>query len=272
MLKGAAGLTAEIMFNQIDSASNEKIKHAAKLSQSPKHRKESEEFLLEGLRLCRDAVLTGIPVSRLFFTAEAYEKFGADIDAMAEKSGESYQISRGCAEKLSDTKNSQGVFCVCGTLGEKTESDVSRTGKYIALENIQDPANLGAVCRTAEALGISGAIMKGCCDIYNPKAQRAAMGSLLRLDIIRTDDLRGLLLKLKSDGMSIYSTTPDPSAVHITETDMSGGVVAVIGNEGSGVTDETAEVCEKITIPMKGRAESLNASMAAAITMWEIMR
>ena len=72
--------------------------------------------------------------------------------------------------------------------------------------------------------------------------------------------------------MKLYATTPDENAAVITKSDMSGGVVSVIGNEANGVTDETFLVCEKLTIPMKGRAESLNASMAAAITMWEMMR
>lgn len=261
-----------MIYGQIDSVSNEKIKRAAKLMSSSKERKQSGSFVLEGLRLCRDAVLTDAGILQMFFTAEAYERFKEDIDFMALKSGEAFIISSRCAEKLSDTKSSQGVFCVCRVLPEKTERDISRGGKYIALENIQDPANLGAACRTAEALGISGAIVCGCCDIYNPKAQRAAMGSLLRLGIIRTENLPDLLLSLKDDGMKLFSTTPDCSAEKITEADMTGGLVAVIGNEGSGVTDKTAAVCEKITIPMMGRAESLNASMAAAITMWEIMR
>ncbi|MCM1391586.1 MAG: RNA methyltransferase, partial [Ruminococcus sp.] len=165
-----------------------------------------------------------------------------------------------------------GVFCVCKTLPEIDEGMISPNGKYIALENIQDPANLGAICRTAEALGISGAIVENGCDIYNPKAQRASMGSLLRLPVIRTTNLASLLIRSGENGMKIYATTPDANAVKITDADMSGGVIAVIGNEANGVTDEIFKVCKKITIQMLGRAESLNASMAAAVTMWEMMR
>ena len=98
------------------------------------------------------------------------------------------------------------------------------------------------------------------------------MGSLLRLNIIDCDNLKELLVSLGEKGMKLYATTPDENAEKITMCDMSGGVVAVIGNEGNGVTDEVFSVCEKVTIPMLGRAESLNASMAAAITMWEMMR
>ena len=73
-------------------------------------------------------------------------------------------------------------------------------------------------------------------------------------------------------GMRVFATTPDESAKKITDCDMSGGVILVIGNEGNGVTAQTMAVCERITIPMLGRAESLNASMAAAIVMWEMMK
>ena len=98
------------------------------------------------------------------------------------------------------------------------------------------------------------------------------MGSLLRLPIILTDDLHSLLVSCKDEGIKLYSTTPDETSEKITSVPMDGGVIAVIGNEGNGVTERISSVCKKITIPMLGRAESLNASMAAAITMWEIMR
>lgn len=259
-------------FASLDSVSNEKIKQAVKLRESAKYRRESGRFFLEGLRLCRDAAESEVQIFSLFFTEEAYEKYTRDIDFIGSKAESSFMISPACRDKLSDTKTSQGVFLICGFLPSCEESGMDPSGKYIALENIQDPANLGAVCRTAEALGIGAAVLCGCCDIYNPKAQRAAMGSLLRLPIITTQDLPGFLTDLKNKGMTVLSTTPDSSAEPITKVCMSGGVIAVIGNEGNGVTEQTQSVCRRITIPMKGRAESLNASMAAAVTMWEIMR
>lgn len=259
-------------YEHISSTTNDKIKHAVKLSASSKFRRECACFLLEGLRLCRDAVLTGTEIETAFFTEEAFGRYAADLAFIAEKSEKVYTVSDRCAEKLSNTKSSQGVFCICRMPKEKTAEDIDTQGKYIVLENVRDPSNLGAVCRTAEALGISGAVVCGCCDIYNPKVQRAAMGSLLRLNIIKTEELAPLLLRLKDKGMAVYSTTPDPSAKKITEIVKGAGTLAVIGNEGNGVTRQTAAVCELVTIPMLGRAESLNASMAAAITMWEMMR
>ena len=256
----------------IDSVSNERIKSAVKIASSAKTRRQTNMFFLEGLRLCRDAAVTGYEIDSFFVSARAYERFKDDADFIAERAKASFIISDLVENKLALTQTSQGFFCLCRMREDSDISEVDFTGKYIALENIQDPANLGAVCRTAEALGISGVIAEGGCDIYSPKAQRAAMGSLLRLPVIRCEDLAETLCYLGENGMKLYATTPDFDAEKITLCDMSGGVVSVIGNEANGVSDEIFELCQKVTIPMLGRAESLNASMAAAITMWEMMR
>lgn len=258
--------------NVIESASNEKIKNAVRLCSSSKARKEKKEFFLEGLRLCRDAALSGVLIRTFFYTRSALEKHGADVAFISERAESSFLISAAAEQKIADTQTPQGFFCVCAFLEEKGEEFVLSGGKFIALENVQDPGNLGAVSRTAEALGITALIAENGCDIYNVKAQRAAMGSLLRLPVIRTDNLSLLLQRCKENGFKVYSTTPDSRAESITSVDMSGNVVAVIGNEGNGVSEKTASVCKKITIPMNGRAESLNASAAAALTMWEIVR
>lgn len=256
----------------IESASNEKIKNAVHLCASSKARREKKEFFLEGLRLCRDAALSGVEVKSFFYTENALEKHRADVDFISERAQSSFLVSSSVSQKLADTQTPQGFFCVCSFLEEKTEEMLLKKGKFIALENVQDPANLGAVSRTAEALGLTALIVENGCDIYNVKAQRAAMGSLLRLPVLKTADLFSLLERCREKGFKVYSTTPDSSAKSITQADMSGNVIAVIGNEGNGVSEKTASVCEKITIPMNGRAESLNASAAAALTMWEIVR
>lgn len=258
--------------NVIESASNEKIKSAAKLSSSSKERKERREFFLEGLRLCRDAAECGVLIKNFFYTENALEKHESDVEFISSKAEQTFLISKSAALKMSDTQNPQGFFCICPFLCEKGEEVVLSGGKFIALENIQDPSNLGAISRTAEALGITALIAENGCDIYNPKAQRAAMGSLLRIPVVRTDNLCNLIERCRKSGFKAYATTPFENAKLITECDMSGSVIAVVGNEGNGVSKKIFASCESVTIPMKGRAESLNASVAAAITMWEIMR
>lgn len=255
---------------RIDSVSNDKIKLACKIASSSRKRREEKLFFLEGLRLCRDAVLTGVEIKFAFFSETVLSKFSKECELISNSAQKSFIVSKNVENKLALTETPQGFYCLCTIKNEKKTFDYSK--KYIALENIQDPSNLGAVIRTAEALGIDGAIVFGGSDVYNPKALRASMGSIMRLPVFECSQLCNLLCDCKKNKMKVYATTPDSSALNITKAEMKGAVICVIGNEGNGVSDEVFEICEKITIPMLGRAESLNAAMAAALTMWEMMR
>ena len=255
----------------ISSVSNEKIKLARKIATSSKARKETGLFFLEGQRLCSDAALCDVKIRQFFYTASSREKSPESVALLLKRAQTSFEISDSVSERLSDTQSPQGMFCLC-EMPDRSSMAILPHESYIVLEQIQDPANLGAIIRTAEALGIRGAVLFGCCDVYNPKAQRAAMGSLLRLELHCPDDLSAFLLACKENGMRLLATTPRSDAADIRTLDLCCGALAVIGNEGSGVSPQTAALCETVTIPMLGRAESLNASMAAAIVMWEMMR
>lgn len=256
---------------KITARTNEKIKYAVRLGESASFRKQNGEFFLEGARLCFDAAKTGVEIRQAFFTAAALEKYSGYTQSIIETGCICCEISGDVARKLSDTENPQGVFCICKK--KDTESVLDSCGKYLALENLQDPSNLGAVSRTAEALGLNGLIISGGCDVYNPKAMRASMGSLLRIALIETDNLTKLLESARSDGMHTYASVPRCDAEDIRKVSLDGGVIICVGNEGSGLSQEVIGTCEAaITIPMGGRAESFNASAAAAILAWELMR
>ncbi len=231
-------------------------------------------FFLEGLRLCCDAAENGIKPESVFVTESALEKHSDELGVLLAAGKENFIITDEISDKLSDTKSSQGIFCVCKTLDKFSNIDkINNNGIYIAVENIQTPDNLGAVARTAEALGLDGMIVSGGCDIYNPKALRAAMGSLLRLPVFSVADLPSFLEDCNRSGMNTYAAVPDSSAVPVTEMDRTKGIICAVGNEGNGLTEKTISLCKsKITIPMKGRAESLNASAAACMIMWEMVR
>lgn len=259
-------------FEIIKSRSNERIKKAVAIRKSSRERRKNGLFFLEGARLCSDAAMCGTAIEVLFFSDKAFEKYSFEIEETVKAARSVYRVSQELCDFLSETESPQGVFCVC-QMSENSGILPQNGKKYIALDDVQNPDNLGAVARTAEALGIDGMIVFAGCDIYNPKAQRAAMGSLLRLPVIRTDDLCSLLKECRENGLKTYATTPDSSAEKITKTDFSGGVVCVIGNEGAGISKEVLDVCDtKITIPMKGRAESLNAAAAASVLLWEMVR
>ena len=276
----------------ITSVKNERVKAAAKLTSSAKARREQGLFVLEGLRLCMDVVRSGLRCAELFVSEEFCAKHEAEFEALSAVSDEVFLVNDAVLEKLSDTRTPQGVCCVVrmaapasllerapATGAPASETDVSAT-KLLLLENVQDPANLGAIARTAEALGISGLLVSGGCDVYAPKALRASMGALLRLPVEVVDafgeggnPVLSLLEKAEALGFKTYASTPAADAVPVTEADFSGKVLCVVGNEANGVTPETMTACaERVTIPMAGRAESLNAAAAGAILMWEMVR
>lgn len=258
----------------IKSVKNERVKAAAKLVASSKARRETGLFVLEGLRLCMDVVRSGLRCAELFVSEEFCAKHEAEFKALSAVSDEVFLVNDAVLEKLSDTRTPQGVCCVAkmpaggaSLLGAGTAD-----AKLLLLENVQDPANLGAIARTAEALGISGLLVSGGCDVYAPKALRASMGALLRLPVEEADALE-VIETAKSSGFKTYASTPAADAVPVTEADFSGPVLCVVGNEANGVTPETMAACaERVTIPMAGRAESLNAAAAGAILMWEMVR
>lgn len=257
---------------KITGKNNDLIKNVKKLLSSSKQRREQGLFVLEGARLVFDVLNSFYKVKCFLITEDAFEKFRLKADEMINTSESSYIISDELAQKLSDTQTSQGVFAVC-SMKATDDFALKENSKLIALDNLQDPGNLGTIVRTAEALGIDGIIVGGGCDIYNPKVLRASMGSMLRINVTTADDLVSKLTELKSKGFTVYGTSPDSSAVPITEIDFSNITVCVIGNEANGISDEVKSICDSlITIPMLGRAESLNAAAAASITMWEMLR
>ena len=251
---------------KITGKNNEIIKGVKKLFTSSKERRAQGLFVLEGARLVFDVLNSFYEVEIFLITESANERYFEKSVLMQRKSKASYFISDTLSQKLSETKNSQGIFAVCKM---KNDNNALQNGKkYIATDNLQDPGNLGTVIRTAEALGIDGVIVGGGCDVYNPKVLRASMGSALRIEVIECLSLVPILNQAKS-----LKIKTDTSAKKINEIDFSTSCLCVIGNEANGVSDEVMAMCdEKITIPMPGRAESLNAHVAAAITMWEMQR
>lgn len=257
----------------ITSRNNDRIKQAVKLCSDSSERRKTGTFFLEGLRLCCDAAINGHVAETVFVTEKALAEHGRELSVLLDSCKECFVITEEISLKLSDTKNPQGVFCICKTLDKNNNIDkINYNGMYIALENVQTPGNLGAAARTAEALGLDGMIISGGCDIYNPKALRAAMGSILRLNVIMVDDLPQLLRDCSSHGMKNYAAVPDRDALPVTEMERTSGVICAVGNEGNGLSDEVISACVRVTIPMKGRAESLNAAAAASVIMWEMVR
>lgn len=255
----------------ITAKNNPKIKDVKAILTSSKERKNQGLFVLEGVRLCLDAAKSGCEIMSVFCTENCAFKYADEINELRKSSKDFYTVSADVLKSISDTVTPQGV--VCTVKMRENGFEYTKGKKYVALDTIQNPDNLGAISRTAEALGIDGLVIFGGCDIYNPKAQRASMGSLLRLPVKLCESLESELEICEKKGILTYATVPDRDAKDITKVDFSKGAICIIGNEGNGVSKEIIEKCSgRITAKMAGRAESLNAAAAASIVMWELVK
>ena len=261
----------------ITSKENAKIKYIKRLISDASFRKKEKYFVIEGFRLCYDAFLSRVLIDEIYYTDNAVDKFTEGLEDIIGYSKRAYRVSESVLKNMSDTKTPQGVVCVCEKLDKQFSlNTINSVRKFIILENIQDPANLGTILRTAEALGINFVVMSGeCCDVYNSKVLRGSMGAVFRVNILFSDNLCDVIKKLQDNKVKVYAAVPDASATLVTDVNWEdfSAVAIAIGNEGNGLTREVIDVCNAaVTIPMHGRAESLNAAMAAGILMWEMMR
>ncbi|MBQ4105490.1 MAG: RNA methyltransferase [Clostridia bacterium] len=256
---------------EIISKDNKLIKYVSKLQSSAKFRREEQRFVSEGLRVCLEAVSSGAEITDVLITDEALSKHESALKPLLESNAKIYLTNKNTLSHACDTKTPQGVVCVLKTLDNNIDFDTINN-KYVFLENIQDPSNLGTILRTADALGVSGVIMtRDCCDIYSPKVCRGAMGALFRVPFTFVDNAQKFISDFNNHGTSYAAVVRDADAV--SKVSFQGSALVAIGNEGNGLTDATASACtQRITIPMNGVAESLNAAIAAGILMWEMIK
>ena len=255
---------------EIRSRTNPKIKEASALLR-PAERQRTGLILLEGARLCADAAGSGASIERCFYTAGAMEKYPDAVGSVRAAAKEAYPIAETVAERLSDTVGTQGVFCVCRRPAAPRAPD--GRGFYVMTERLQDPENLGAIARSAEAFGAAGLLVAGGCDPFSPKALRASMGALLRLPVLRVERAPDEVALLRGLGYAVYAAVLSDRAFDLRTVRRGGPAVCVIGNEGAGVSPETAAACSaQVIIPMGGGAESLNAACAASVILWEFLK
>lgn len=256
-------------FIKITSKDNQLIKFITQLQQSAKHRKINGLFVLEGLRICTDAFENNIIFNKLIVTETAFQKYNHQVCEFASISENCYLLKDELFKKISDTSSPQGIIAIAKT--PNFNEKIFNTGRYIALENLADPSNLGAIARTAEALGVSGIIMSSdSCDPYAPKSLRSSMGTLLRLPLYVVDNVTDFIIK---NNLRSFACVVDRDAPSITEQHFTDGDVLLIGNEANGLSDMAKQSAYRtVTIKMRGKAESLNAAAAAAIATWEMTK
>ena len=233
-------------------------------------RSQSGLFVIEGTRLCFDAYKSNAEFESVFITENYLEKFKDDVENIINSAKEAYIVTEEIMKHICDTVNPQGIVCVCKNI--VYDLKVKDNSKFAVLVDVQDPANVGTISRTAEAFGIDALIVSGGCDIYNPKALRASMGALFRLPVLNFNE-EEMFEFFKQNKIISYASTPRETALKITDVSFSGKCAVLIGNEANGLTDNIINKCDNsITIPMIGRAESLNAAAAASVLMFEMVR
>lgn len=260
------------MENIITSKDNPIIKLYQKLSSFKKERLQYGLFVLEGQRIVEDAVKENGGVTHLIFTKQAAEKYGEEMFQADLRDAKIIVISNELGKKIASTEATQGVFAICRMAAEKTPVFCDN-GRYIVLYGLQDPGNVGMIIRTADALGIDGIILSGSCDLYSPKVIRSTMGSVFRENIFIENDTDALFAMLENNRIMTSAAVIDSDAEDITRCSFCGRQAVFIGNEGNGLPDDIALRCgRRVTIPMNGSINSLNAAMAAGILMWELKK
>ncbi len=261
----------------ISAKDNPKIKQYKKLCTSRRYRAEQGLFAVEGMRSVLDLLaLDGVEVGSVFVTENAVEKYRGKLpverlDGLGDRL---YFVTEAVAEKMSEVGQTQGAFAVVRTFDRRLTPDaLDSAGKYLVLDDLQDPGNLGTLIRTSAAVGVSGIILtNNTVDLYNPKVIRSAMASMPCIRVFIENDFERVTQVLHSAGIRTFAAVVR-GGDDLLSADLSGGCAAVIGNEGRGLTDEHADMCSgKLTISMNGSMDSLNAAIAGTIFLWEMCK
>lgn len=256
----------------ITSTSNTKVKRLVNLRKKSKLRDMEKVFLTEGIRMFREVPKDR--VSEIYASRSFLEKEGALLKEMAALGIRIEILADPVFGYVSDTKTPQGILCVVRRIEKKLgEISGGKNPLLLILDNIQDPGNLGTIIRTAEAAGITGVIMSAdCVDIYNPKTIRSTMGSIYRVPFFYTEDICDTIRVLQNNEIHVYAAELNGEKFY-DEYDYHGGTAFLVGNEGNGLREETAACADaRISIPMEGNVESLNAATASTVLFYEAYR
>ena len=217
---------------------------------------------------------------------EALSQDGIDVLRVIAREGSGYEsftdgtvtLSAELFDRVSDTMTSQGILAVVKKPDRGDIKALLDGSDIIVLDRLQDPGNIGTIIRTAEGAGISAAVfIKGTCDPFSPKVVRACAGSIFRMPIVFCDSTEEFISIAKECGYRLAVTDVDRGVPYyeagLSHAGESSPIALVIGNEGNGVSDTFRDAADiLVNIPMHGKLESLNASVAAALLMYEMGR
>lgn len=252
----------------LTSSSNAQIRRILALNTSAKARRREACFVAEGKKLVQE--MPRELLEKVYISSDRVDEYAEILQRMPEVE----TITPELFAKISDTLTPQGILAVVRQPAyEREELLKGAQPLLLMMEDVQDPGNVGTMIRTAEGAGVTGVLMStGCADIFQPKTVRSTMGSIYRMPFRRVKDFSSEVLYYKEQGVRIYATLlgarQDYTAASYREP-----TGFLIGNEGKGLSKEMATLADvKIRIPMEGKVESLNASISAALCLYEAHR
>lgn len=260
--------------NYIQSSQNSIIKDIKSLHLK-KNRDAHGLYFVEGIRFVSEAIDNGQSIAKIIIS-EKLEGLNGGSELIEKVKGACSDISL-VPEKLfrevSDTQTPQGILAVIKKNKYSFDKVITEGSSVVILDCLQDPGNAGTIIRTADAAGISAVLMsKGCVDLYSPKVLRSTMGSVFHIPIFEGLNITETIRVLKQNDYKVIASHLSGKNNYFQE-DLTGRSAIIVGNEANGISDETAYMADSLVkIPMPGKAESLNASVAASIMIYEIVR
>ena len=243
---------------------------AARALQTARERARAQAFVLDGEHMVGEGLTVCPRHIRALFVDEARLDAYADLVARAPAAAEVYAVPQHVLGAISQVKTPQGVAAVCGMPAMQPPDAMG--DRLILLENVQDPGNVGTVLRTLDAAGFDGCILTpGCADPFGPKTLRATMGSVFRVPMCQVLSAAEAARQLAAQGYAVIGAALDGDPFY-SRGALPQKLCVLIGNEGAGLSREALQACtHRYRLPMRGGAESLNAAVAAAIFMYELV-
>ena len=238
------------------------------------YRAEHRLFLAEGPQAVREALTVPGCVAEVFAVQHTDTAHPDIFGATGEQDLAWHLVDDAALASLTDTVHPQGLVAVCHFLDRPLDHVLSGTPKLVAVcADVRDPGNAGTILRSAEAAGAAAVVFcDGSVDVFNPKTVRASAGALFHVPVVASGPPAGVLERLGVAGYRRYATVARGGTAY-DEADLAGKVAIVFGNEAHGLPDGLHHALDGgLTIPMAGRAESLNVGMAAAVVCFEALR
>jgi TrmH family RNA methyltransferase len=255
----------------ITSKDNELIKHIRKLKDK-KYRDESNEYVVEGVKLVEEAVKENAKIKQIIVCEDTTRTYEIPTHIMLEIAKyECISVSDKIFNIITQVTNPQGIMAIIEKNAQNAKIDYTQD-IIVVLDDVQDPGNLGTILRTVDSIGLNQIIVsKGTADAFNSKVVRSTMGAIFRIKIIEVENLAQAIKEMRKHHFKLMVTSLQTKN-SIYDIDFYKKII-VIGNEANGVSKEIQDMAdEKAKIPMLGRTESLNASVAAGVVMYEYVR